>query len=62
MLKESVQAKDEELKEMLEEDLVRLRGDDEEYGEIENLQEEILEVILPKNDVDERSQCTLEIM
>ena len=62
MLKESVQAKDEELKEMLEEDLVRLRGDDEEYGEIENLQEEILEVILPKSDVDERNQCTLEIM
>jgi len=62
LLQESVEAEDMDLKQMLEEDLVRLRGNDDEYGELEQLQEEIVEVILPKNEADERNQCTLEIM
>ena len=37
MLDESIEANDKELKEMLEEELRKLRGDDDDYGEIEEL-------------------------
>ena len=50
------------MKQMFEDDLQRLLGSAEEYGTIEELQEEIVDIILPKNDSDERNTCTLEIM
>ena len=62
MLKESIQENDSDMKKMLEDDLVRLLGSTEEYGAIEELQEEIVDVILPKNKADTRNSCTLEIM
>ena len=39
---------DAEMVSLLKDDLVRLKGDDENYGEIEELQEEIVEYIIPK--------------
>lgn len=53
---------DEEMKKMLQEDLLRLLGGQEEYGEIETIQEEIVEVILPNTEAENLSSCTLEIM
>ena len=50
MVKEA--AGDTEMIKMLEDDLVRLLGNAEEYGEIEELQEEIVEVLLPKTKAD----------
>ena len=47
---------------MLKDDLVRLLGDNDNYGEIEELQEEIVEAILPKSKNDQRNACILEIM
>lgn len=53
---------DPDMKKMLEDDLLRLLGDNEEYGEIEHLQEEIVEVILPNSEAENLGSCTLEIM
>ena len=46
---------------MLKEDLVRIRGDEDNYGEIDEMQDEIVDLILPKIESDKNS-CTLEIM
>ena len=62
MMKEANEEGDSDMKKMLEEDLVRLLGTTEEYGEIEELQEEIVEILLPKSKADMESRCTLEIM
>ena len=47
---------------MLQDDLIRLLGDTEAYGEIESIQEEIVEVILPNTETENLPSCTLEIM
>jgi peptide chain release factor 1 len=47
---------------MLQADLLRLRGDSENYGEIEEVQEDIVEKIVPKSVNDQRNGCVLEIM
>ena len=62
MMNEANEEGDNDMKKMLEEDLVRLLGTTEEYGEIEELQEEIVEILLPKSKADMESRCTLEIM
>ena len=59
MLQESKD--DPEMISMLKEDLVRIRGDEDNYGEIDEMQDEIVDVILPKIESDKNS-CTLEIM
>ena len=47
---------------MLQDDLLRLLGDDENYGEIEELQEKIVDEILPKRESDKHNNVILEIM
>lgn len=47
---------------MLKEDLTRLRGDADTYSELDELQEEIVDHILPISTADARNGCTLEIM
>ena len=47
---------------MLEEDLERILGNDEDYGMIEELQEEIVDFILPESDADKKNKCILEVM
>ena len=47
---------------MLKDDLIRLQGNEDNYGHIEELQEEIVDLILPVSESDERNSCTLEIM
>lgn len=53
---------DKEMKELLEEDILRIMGDDENYGQIEEVQEEIIEQILPITKADQQNSCTVEIM
>ena len=62
LLNESIQQKDSDLQSMIEGDLDRLRGTDEDYGVIEEIQEDIVDQILPMSDADKRNSCTLEIM
>ena len=62
LLQEAVDTGDQELKEMLQEDLVRIRGNDEEYGAVDEMLDEIVEIILPKSESDSCTSCTLEIM
>lgn len=62
LLKESMDDKDQELQQMLEEELLSLRGTDEEYGTLEELQDQIVEIILPRSEQDENNKCTMEIM
>ena len=50
------------MKDMLKEDLERLMGTSEEYGQIEELQESIVDLILPNTEADEQNTCVLEIM
>jgi hypothetical protein len=37
-------------------------GDDENYGQIEEIQEEIIEQILPITKADQQNSCIVEIM
>ena len=62
MMNQSKEEGEGEMVQMLEEDLIRLFGTDEEYGLIEEIQEEIVDAILPETDADKQNQCTLEIM
>ena len=52
MISESKNEGDDEMIKLLEEDIVRLFGDDENYGEIDELQEEIVDHILPITKAD----------
>ena len=47
---------------MLEDELVRLLGTAEEYGEIEELQEEIVDYLLPNDEAEKKDKCILEVM
>lgn len=38
---------DPEMITMLKEDLVRIKGDEDNYGELDDMQEEIVDLILP---------------
>lgn len=53
---------DDEFVEMCKMELEKLLGNDEEYGTIEELQEEIISVILPESESDKIGSCTLEVM
>jgi len=43
---------DAEMIQLLEEDILRIKGDDENYGQIEEIQDEIIEQILPITKAD----------
>ena len=53
---------DTEMKQLAEEDLIRLIGTSEEYGDLEEIQQEIANFILPESRADEMNSCTMEIM
>lgn len=53
---------DKEMKQLLDEDILRIMGDDENYGQIEEIQEEIIEQILPITKADQQNSCIVEIM
>ena len=53
---------DADMIQLLEEDIIRIKGDEENYGQIEEIQEEIIEQILPITKADQQNACTVEIM
>jgi hypothetical protein len=50
------------MKDFLKEELVKIIGNEEELGIIEEIQEEIVSAILPVSEADKQNSCTLEIM
>lgn len=48
--------------ELLQEDLVRLIGNEDTLGSIEEFQDEIVDQILPAKESDMRNACILEVM
>lgn len=53
---------DEDLTNMLQEDLNSILGTEEEYGSLETLQEEVLDLIIPETEADKNNACILEVM
>lgn len=51
-----------ELHQEFKEELERILGTEEEYGLVEEIQEEIVTAILPETESDKQPACTLEIM
>jgi peptide chain release factor 1 len=62
LLEESRKEEDSEIVKMLEEDLLRLKGSEEDYGEIEEIEEEILDVIIPTTEAEQNDSVILEVM
>ena len=62
MIAESKKDGDQELTEMLMDDMLKILGDEDNYGTLEELQEEIVDHILPTTKADRQNSCTLEIM
>jgi peptide chain release factor 1 len=46
---------------LLQEDILRLMGDEETFGLIEEMEDEIVDKILPVREGDKKNSCILEV-